>query len=112
MTRRQGFLIWIGVSALFMLIGAFGPWVKAFAISVNGTDGSNDGWIVVAAAIGCGVLVAVTHKNRGAGLWAFLAGLVGSATTIYDRQHIQNKIHSGGALLRVVASVGWGLNLA
>jgi hypothetical protein len=30
MTRRQGFLAWMPASALFMLIGAFGPRAKVF----------------------------------------------------------------------------------
>jgi len=32
--------------------------------------------------------------------------------TEYDRQHIQHKIDTGGALVQAVAQIGWGLNLA
>lgn len=111
MTRRQAFLLWIEASAVLMLIGAFGPWVKAFAVTVSGTDGTNDGWIVVVAALFGGVLAAITYKNRGAGLCALIGGVAGLSTADYDRNNIQDKISHGGALLRSVASVGWGLNL-
>jgi len=112
MTTRQGFLAWIGGSALFMLIGAFGPWVKALGISVSGTDGSNDGWLVVGGAVVCGALVAGTWRKREAGIAALIAGLGGAAVTLYDRHNIQDKIKSGGEFAQAVASVGWGLNLA
>ena len=80
-------------------------------MSVSGTDGSNDGWIVVAAAIFGGVLAAITYKNREAGLCGLIGGVAGFSTAIYDRNNVQDKIRQGGALLRSVASVGWGLNL-
>jgi hypothetical protein len=112
MTRRQAFLAWIGASALFMLIGAFGPWVKALGMSVSGTDGSNDGWLVVGVVVVGGALVAGTRRYRAAGIWALLAGLAGAAVTLYDRHDVQNRIKSAGAFAQSVASVGWGLNLA
>src|SRR5207245_10709136 len=90
--RRQAFLIWIGASALLMAVGAFGPWVKAFAISVSGTDGSNDGWVVLGAAVVGAGLAAVTRANRGAGAWALLAGRVGGGTTRYARKPSPVKI--------------------
>jgi hypothetical protein len=40
MTRRQAFLLWIEASALLMLVGALGPWIKALGVSMSGTDGS------------------------------------------------------------------------
>lgn len=111
MTRRQAFLLWIEASALLMLVGALGPWIKALGVSVSGTDGSNDGWFVVGAAVFAGVLAALTHRNRGAGLCALIGGVAGLAVSAYDRNNVQDKINSGGELLRNVATVGWGLNL-
>jgi hypothetical protein len=110
-TRRQAFLLWIEASAALMLIGAFGPWIKALGVSVSGTDGSNDGWIVVVAAVFGGVVAAITYKNRGAGVCALIGGVAGLSTAAYDRSNIQDRISNGGALLRSVATVGWGLNL-
>ena len=111
MTLRQGLLAWIGASALFMAVGAFGPWLKALAFSVSGTDGSNDGWIVLAAAVGGALFAFVGRESEFGGLWAVLAGALATATTIYDRVHISHKIDQGGTLVRELASVGWGLNL-
>ena len=49
-----------------MVVGALGPWATVFGSSVSGTDGSNDGWLVVAAAaIGGGLYYGAT---QGCGL--------------------------------------------
>jgi hypothetical protein len=110
--RHQGIFLWVVASAALMLVGAFGPWVDALGIGVNGTDGSNDGWIVVgAAAVGGGLFLA-RREDRGAGVWPVLAGLVGAATTIYDRHHISSTISDAGPIAQALAHVGWGLNLA
>jgi hypothetical protein len=95
-----------------MLLGAFGPWVKALGQSVGGTDGSNDGWLVAAAAALGGLLFYATRTSRGAGVWAMLGGGAGLAVTLYDRNNIQSKIDQGGALVKALAQVGWGLNVA
>ena len=95
-----------------MLIGAFGPWIKALGQSVSGTDGSNDGWLIVVAAGVGAALFYVRRSSRTAGVWPVLAGIGGVIVTLYDRSNIQDKIHQGGALLQAVAQVGWGLNLA
>ncbi|HVC85788.1 MAG TPA: hypothetical protein VNC40_00030 [Gaiellaceae bacterium] len=97
---------------MLMAIGAFGPWVKALGQSVGGTDGSNDGWLVVAAAAIGGLLFYATRSTRAAGIWTLLAGAAGLAVTVYDRNNIQNKINQSGAFVKALASVGWGLNLA
>jgi hypothetical protein len=109
---RRGTLWWLLASAVLMIIGAFGPWVTAFSISVAGTDGSNDGWVVVAAAgVGAGLCYAA-RASRAAGVWALLGGIVGFAVTVYDRGHVQTAINRGGAFAQALAHVGWGLNLA
>jgi hypothetical protein len=95
-----------------MAVGAFGPWVKALGQSVGGTDGSNDGWLVVAAALIGGLLFYMTRTQRAAGVWALLGGIAGVAVTLYDRSNVQNAINSGGALTHALVQVGWGLNLA
>src|SRR5690349_14762235 len=106
--RHQRMFWWVIGSAALMVIGAFGPWVKALGIGVSGTDGSNDGWIVVIAAILGALLFYGMRANKAAGIWPLLAGLVGAATTIYDRQHISSEISKGGEFARAIAQVGWG----
>lgn len=109
---RQGIKWWVVVSGALMIIGAFGPWATVLAISIGGTDGSNDGWLVVAAAgIGGGLAYAM-RRSRGSGAWALVGGIAGLAVTAYDRSHIQNAISQGGAFAQALGNVGWGLNLA
>lgn len=109
---RQGIRWWVFGSAALMIVGAFGPWVKALGQSVGGTDGSNDGWLVVAAAVIGGLLFYVLRERRAGGVWALLAGGAGIAITLYDRSNVQNAIDNGGAFTQALVQVGWGLNLA
>ncbi len=103
---------WILLSAVLMVVGAFGPWVKALGQSASGTDGSNDGWLVVGAAVlGCALFFAM-RKTRVGGVWPLLAGIAGLAVTLYDRNHLNNAINRGGPFAQAVAQIGWGLNLA
>jgi len=110
--KREWFVIWGGASAGLMLVGAFGPWLKAFGQSVSGTDGGNDGWLVVGAAVVAGLLFFATRTTRGAGLLALIGGVIGAAVTIHDRSHVNHAIGSGGALAQALVQIGWGLNLA
>ncbi len=99
------------------VIGAFGPWVKASSglasLSVSGTDGSNDGWLVVACAgIGAAaLLVGAARDSIRLMLLSALAGLAGAGVAIYDRHHAQSTIDSSGGD-GLFAQIGWGLNLA
>ena len=95
-----------------MLIGAFGPWVKALGQTVSGTDGGNDGWVVVAVALITGLLFFASRRNKGAGLLGLIGGLIGGFVAIHDRSHVSHVISNGGALAQALVHVGWGLNLA
>ena len=111
MEKRQGLLIWSLASAGLMVVGAFGPWIKALGSGVSGTDGANDGWLVVGAAVvGAGVF-ALMRERHTAGLWTVLGGLAGAGVTIYDRQTVSSKIDELGEF-QGLAQIGWGLNLA
>ena len=109
---RQGLQWWVLGSAALMAVGAFGPWVKALGQSVGGTDGSNDGWLVVAAAVIGACSSTCTRTQRAAGVWALLGGIAGTAVTLYDRSNVQDAINKGGAFAHALVQVGWGLNLA
>ncbi len=103
----RGPALWVtfGVIGL-IVIGAFGPWATALGISESGTAGSNDGWLLVGAA----VLSALftwgyrTNGSRGLCVLIALAGIGGFAVALHDRHHVEG---SGSALIQV----GWGLNL-
>lgn len=111
-TRQQAMLGWVLGSAALMVLGAFGPWVKALGQSVSGTDGGNDGWIVVAAAVIAAVLFYRLREVPAAGIWPLIGGVIGAIVTLYDRNNINDAIEEGGAFARALAQVGWGLNLA
>jgi len=102
-------------AAAAMLVGAFGPWAKAIGllnVSISGTDGSNDGWIVAGVAVaGAASLIAYAHGPRIAALGAALAGAAGGAVTYYDRNNITDASDASTTDLAVL-QVGWGLNLA
>ena len=108
---RSGILVWGLASAGLMVVGAFGPWVKGLGTSVAGTDGGNDGWVVVAVAVIGALLFYVTRSNRGAGLWALVGGVIGAFVTIHDRRHVSVATQGGGSLARALVQIGWGLNL-
>jgi hypothetical protein len=110
MERQAKIVYCVLASALLMLLGAFGPWAKVFGFSVSGTDGSNDGWIVVVVAVVGAGLFLWRRGTRYAGLWPVLAGAAGSAVTIYDRQNLSSA--GDGELAEGLVQVGWGLNLA
>lgn len=109
--QGRGVQWWVLGSAALMVVGAFGPWVKALGVSVGGTDGSNDGWLVVAAAAIGGLLFWSLRERRGGGIWALLGGIAGAAVSLYDRSNVQDAINQGGAFTQALAQVGWGLNL-
>jgi hypothetical protein len=111
-TRQQAMLGWVLGSAALMVLGAFGPWVKALGQSVSGTDGGNDGWIVVAAAVIAAALFYRLREVPAAGVWPLIGGVIGAIVTVYDRNNINDAIEEGGAFARALAQVGWGLNLA
>src|SRR5438132_4177362 len=116
MKAKDGVFWWGLVSGAAMIVGAFGPWVKVLGYSVSGTDGSNDGWIILVLAVIAILLIFAASGERIASRLAaslvLVIGIAGSAVTIYDRGNLHAAIENGGALTQALASVGWGLNLA
>jgi hypothetical protein len=98
-----------------MAFGAFGPWVTALGASVAGTDGSNDGWFVLGAAVLSAIaLLAFRHSpGRWKVIGILIFGGISTYVTIHDRQNVGHAINSSGnALVRSLVHVGWGLTLA
>ena len=106
---------WFGIaSGVAMVIGAFGPWAQALTglggLSVSGTVGSSDGWLVIGAAV-VGVLALVGAIKRGStrhAVFASLLGLGSAGVCLYDRQNVENVAESDSVALQA----GWGINLA
>jgi hypothetical protein len=99
-----------------MAIGAFGPWVSALggSVTVSGTSGGRDGWIVLAAALIAAVLVWGWSLKGGKSRlgWSLVLALVGAATCIYDLIDISNtSVNLFGQDVNV-ASAGWGIYLS
>jgi hypothetical protein len=107
---KKGIRWWAAISGGLMAIGGFGAWATVFVIAVNGTQG--DGWFPIVAGVGGAALAYVARGSRWAGIWTFIAGVVGLAVTAYDLNHLENIIHRGGTFGQGVIHVGWGLVLA
>lgn len=106
--------LWVGASLVLMVIGAVGPWAKVLnLITINGTDGGRDGWIVIGAAAFAAILLLVYswRRRRWLLILAVLAALAGAATAAYDIVDIGRRFsasNGGGELV----SVGWGVYVA
>jgi hypothetical protein len=102
--------VWLaGVSVVLMVVGAVGPWAKVLGVlTINGTDDSKDGWIVVGAAAFAvvGVLVVLASRLRWLALIPLLAAAIAAATAAYDVSDINGV--GGGR----IASAQWGIYLA
>lgn len=105
MTRRQALFSWVAGSAALMVLGSFGPWAKVLSSTVSGTDGGNDGWFVVAIAVGAAAVFLWKRETAQAGYAAIVGGVLGSAVAMYDRSNLKDA--ASGSV-----QVGWGLNLA
>ena len=100
-----------------MAVGALSPWAKVLTVTIGGTDDSNDGWIVLGAAVVSLVCLLFYAFYRGASRWLMIgplaAGIVGGAITVYDRSNLSDRIsEANSTLFGQVADIGWGLNLA
>src|SRR5580765_1312472 len=107
---------WVVGSIVLMVVGAFGPWAKILGlVTVAGTDGGSDGWIIVSAAAVAAVALGafVRWPRRWLLVFPILAGAAGAATAGYDL----NNIESLGPSVPLfgsdnLADAGWGIYLA
>jgi len=107
--------LWVGASLVLMVIGAVGPWAKVLnLITINGTDGGRDGWIVIGAAAFAAILLLVYSRRRKRWLLVLtvLAGLLGAGTAAYDTVDIGSRFSGSSFGGGGVISVGWGLYVA
>src|SRR5690348_9060240 len=109
---RHGTQWWMGISAVLMSIGAFGPWVTWRLVEMSGVYSFN-GSIVLAAAVVGGALVLAVRRSPVAGCWALAAGVAGIAVMVNAYSRIEQIINRGQALrVQPLAQVGWGFELA
>jgi hypothetical protein len=111
--RQLPTVAWFGIAAAAaMIVGSFGPWAKVLFASVSGTDGANDGWLVVIAALIGGACFILYSRRPGLllPLVAAIAGGAGTVVTIYDRRNLTSA--DDGSEFTGFVQVGWGMNLA
>jgi Na+/proline symporter len=94
-----------------MVVGSFGPWAHVLGLSVGGTDGSNDGWFVVAAAVIAAAAFVWQRETARAGVAAIVGGALGAIATGYDWSNLKDAAAESSELADLV-EVGWGLQLA
>lgn len=107
-TSVDPWLLTAAAGCLAMLIGPFGPWVTALGgvVSRSGLDATGeDGWIMVALAVGCAFLVYQWYsiaKTRP-GTLLLTAAAAGALGVYHYIDIVQNHSELG---------VGWGLYLS
>jgi hypothetical protein len=78
-----------------MAIGAFGPWASALGgvLTVSGTSGQRDGWLVLVASGIAAVCLLVNWQRPGGKSqgWAGTMAFLGGGVCVYDLVDITNK---------------------
>ena len=100
-------LWWAAASLVAMVVGAFGPWMTVLGvITINGTDGRRDGWVVLGAAAAAGAVLLLRRRRRWPDIVSLLAGGLAAATVGYDISNVDAILGGNMAELR------WGIYLA
>jgi hypothetical protein len=111
-SERSVPIFWWGIgSAVAMAMGALGPWASVLGISINGTDFSNGGKVVLGLAVLASLCVLGQPQSPVLVVVGLLGGLAALAITIHDRDRVTSLLHNAGPFSSL-AKVGWGLNLA
>ena len=102
---------WAGASLVLMVVGAVGPWVKAEELTIHGTDGGRDGWVIVAAVTvtGIALLCFARYRRRWLAVIPLLAGITGITTTGYDISDINGQASENIFLSEISVTPGWGI---
>lgn len=121
---RQGIFVWALVSAVAMVIGAFGPWVTALGlISVNGWDvQKKEAGILIVLALLAAVAAFTRRASATSGSVATFTGLGGLILTFWEHHRITSALAGAASEsesqsfihfdVGAIIHVGWGLDLA
>jgi CDP-diglyceride synthetase len=105
--RRRQVVVWVAIAVL--LVGVFSTWTVAGPVTLNGTEGPNNGWLIVILALP--VLAWARLMERGS--WIGVIGVLGAAVVMCwtaveswrDNREILAASVGHGLLLVVAASV-------
>ena len=108
--RRRQVVVWVAIAVL--LVGVFSTWTVAGPVTLNGTEGPNDGWLVVILALPA--LAWARMMERGS--WIGVIGVLGAALVMCwtaveswrDNREILAASVGHGLLLVIAASVTLG----
>lgn len=105
---------WSAGSLVLMVVGAFGPWAKVAGLTIHGTDGPRDGWVVVGAAgvAALGMVLYIRFRRGWLLALPLLAGLAGAATAGYDISDISGLASGSVLFFDVPVSTEWGIYVA
>lgn len=107
---------WVSVASVAaMVIGAFGPWASALggAITINGTSGGRDGWLLLVAAV-IAALFLVGYASSGVAsrlTGAAIFGVLGGIICIVDLVDISNRTANLFGEDVQVTHPAWGIYL-
>jgi hypothetical protein len=108
--RRNPRVFWWGtVSAIALLVGAFAPWAKVLSVSITGTDGGYDGWIVAVLALMALLCVLGEHRWTTVFIVELLVALFATGVSLFERNDINDAFAQSP--LGSFGSIGWGLYL-
>ena len=88
--RRRQVVVWVAIAVL--LVGVFSTWTEAGPVTLNGTEGPNNGWLLVILAVPA--LAWARMMERGS--WIGVIGLLGAA--------LGERVEAGQPLLTLHAS--------
>jgi hypothetical protein len=116
--QRAGVFTWALVSAGFMIIGAFSPWVTVLGvISVNVWDVQKKeaGILIVLALLGA-VAVFTRRTSPTSGSVATFTGLGGLVLTVWEHHRITSALTGAApqyqSFVGAIIHIGWGLDVA
>jgi hypothetical protein len=109
--RRRQVVVWVAIAIL--VVGVFSTWTVAGPVTLNGTEGPNNGWLIVILALP--TLAWARMMERGS--WIGVIGVLGSALVMCwtaleswrDNREVLAASVGHGLLLVVAASVTLGV---
>jgi hypothetical protein len=109
--HRRQVVVWTAIGVL--LVGVFSTWTVAGPVTLNGTEGPNNGWLVVILALPAVAWARMMER----GSWIGVIGVLGAALVMCwtavenwrDNREILAASVGHGLLLVVAASVTLGV---